>query len=71
MQRLINRTCTPLLAQTLGNHEFDHGPELAAQFVANLTELGIPVVGCNVDVSKEPAFDGVELKAGARGGCSL
>lgn len=50
--------------QTFGNHEFDHGPGLAAQFAANLTELGIPVLACNLDVSKEPAFDGVELQVG-------
>jgi 5'-nucleotidase len=49
-------------AFTFGNHEFDHGPELAAQFAANLTELGVPVLACNLDVSKEPAFDGIELQ---------
>ena len=49
--------------QTFGNHEFDSGPALAAEFAANLTELGIPVLSCNLDVSREPAFDGVELQA--------
>ena len=49
--------------QTFGNHEFDSGPALAAEFAANLTELGIPVLSCNLDVSQEPAFDGVELQA--------
>lgn len=48
--------------QTFGNHEFDSGPALAAEFAANLTELGIPVLACNLDVSQEPAFDGVELQ---------
>lgn len=42
----------------LGNHEFDDGPGTAGTLVGNLTELGIPVVSCNIDASAEPALAG-------------
>ncbi|MEI6986448.1 MAG: 5'-nucleotidase C-terminal domain-containing protein [Rhodospirillaceae bacterium] len=38
-------------AMTLGNHEFDEGPEELARF---LSDLAVPVISANVDVSAEP-----------------
>ena len=42
-------------AMTLGNHEFDKGPELLGGLVANAR---FPIVSANVDVSAEPALAG-------------
>ncbi len=38
-------------AMTLGNHEFDDGPDILAEFVAG---LDFPVVSSNIDCSNEP-----------------
>ena len=43
-------------AFTMGNHEFDYGPELTSYFLSNLT---VPVVSCNTDVSNQPALQGL------------
>ena len=42
-------------AMTLGNHEFDDGPEDLARF---LTCLTVPVISANVDASAEPLLAG-------------
>ena len=42
-------------AMTLGNHEFDDGPEELARFLTGLT---VPVISANVDVSAEPLLAG-------------
>jgi hypothetical protein len=44
------------LAQTLGNHEFDDGPESLATFIGNAS---FPVLSCNLDTSAEPLLDGL------------
>ena len=42
------------LLQTLGNHEFDNGPQLLSYFIGNLS---FPMLGgCNIDTSGEPAL---------------
>ncbi len=38
-------------AMALGNHEFDHGPENLARYLA---QLPIPVLSANLDTSREP-----------------
>ncbi len=43
-------------AITLGNHEFDDGPENLGRF---LNGLNAPMVSANVDVSREPALAGM------------
>jgi 5'-nucleotidase len=42
-------------AMTVGNHEFDDGPEVLAGFIA---AVGFPVLMSNADVSAEPALAG-------------
>lgn len=42
-------------AVSMGNHEFDFGPDLYADFIGGLPE-STPVVAANVDVSAEPAL---------------
>lgn len=42
-------------AVSMGNHEFDFGPDLYADFIDGLPE-STPVVAANVDVSAEPAL---------------
>ncbi len=42
-------------AMTLGNHEFDRGPELTGRLV---DQARFPIVSANLDVSKEPALAG-------------
>ena len=39
---------------SLGNHEFDDGVDGLAPFLKVAKESGLPVLACNVDVSKEP-----------------
>lgn len=46
-------------AYVLGNHEFDKGPQIAADLVAGAT---FPVLGANIDVSNEPLLKG-KIKA--------
>ena len=43
-------------AMTVGNHEFDAGPETLAKFVQ---EAGFPVLGANVDAEADPALKGL------------
>lgn len=40
-------------AMTLGNHEFDNGPTVLADFIAG---ADFPVVSANIDVTNEPAL---------------
>ncbi|MCX6004256.1 MAG: bifunctional metallophosphatase/5'-nucleotidase [Chloroflexi bacterium] len=42
-------------AMTLGNHEFNHGLQQAANFI---TRAKFPVLAANLDVSNEPLLDG-------------
>ncbi len=42
-------------AMTLGNHEFDDGPAMLAEFLANVT---FPVLSANSDASGEPRLQG-------------
>jgi 5'-nucleotidase / UDP-sugar diphosphatase len=42
-------------AMTIGNHEFDFGPELLAEFIA-ATDADIPFLSANLDVSGEPVL---------------
>lgn len=46
-------------AISMGNHEFDFGPELYAEFIGELPE-DTPVVAANVDVSGEPTLAALE-----------
>ena len=46
--------------QTLGNHEFDNGPDGLTQF---LNDLDAQVVCANLDASNEPAIDGLFTKS--------
>lgn len=39
----------------IGNHEFDFGPEILANFVESFTD-GVPFLSSNLDVSGEPAL---------------
>jgi 5'-nucleotidase len=44
----------PCFLQTLGNHEFDFGPQKLGSFISNLT---FPMLGaCNIDTTGEPAL---------------
>jgi 5'-nucleotidase len=43
-------------AMTLGNHEFDNGPENAARYIR---ALGLPVLAANLDTGSDPALDGL------------
>ncbi len=43
-------------AMTLGNHEFDNGPETLGRYIA---EARFPVVSANIDVSAEPHLAGL------------
>ncbi|MGW9349955.1 bifunctional metallophosphatase/5'-nucleotidase [Nocardiopsis flavescens] len=45
-------------AISMGNHEFDFGPDVYAEFIGQLP--GVPVVAANVDVSGEPALAELE-----------
>ncbi|XP_033635029.1 5'-nucleotidase-like [Asterias rubens] len=47
-------------AMTLGNHEFDNGPDGLTQF---LNDLDAQVVCANLDASNEPAIDGLFTKS--------
>jgi len=47
-------------AMTVGNHEFDDGPEVLAGFMA---AVDFPVLMSNADVSKEPALAGKLMKS--------
>ncbi len=42
-------------AMSVGNHEFDDGPEVFAEFVKG---AGFPILAANVDVMNEPALKG-------------
>lgn len=42
-------------AMVFGNHEFDKGPQVLADFVKNAK---FPIVSANIDFSKEPALNG-------------
>lgn len=46
-------------AVSMGNHEFDFGPDVYAEFIAELPEE-TPVVAANVDVSGEPELAALE-----------
>ncbi len=46
-------------AISLGNHEFDEGPENLGKF---LNEINFPVLAANVDTSKEPSMKSENLK---------
>lgn len=46
--------------QTIGNHEFDHGPE---ELVPFLNTIQSPLVLANVDVTDEPALQGKFLNS--------
>lgn len=55
-------------AMTVGNHEFDKGPEVLAEFIAGAK---FPVLGANLDVSRDPHLKGLikpycTLTAGGR-----
>lgn len=45
----------------LGNNEFDDGPQELASFVREMGKSGVPVLGTNVDTSREPRFNGILL----------
>ena len=45
---------------TVGNHEFDDGPEVLREFIEN---VNFPVVMSNADVSKEPALANKIMKS--------
>ena len=47
-------------AMTLGNHEFDDGPENLGNF---LDGVSFPVISSNIDASAEPAIDGKFVKS--------
>ncbi len=49
-------------AMTVGNHEFDDGPEVLRGF---MDAVGFPVLMSNADVSKEPALNGVLMPSTA------
>ena len=57
-------------AMTLGNHEFDHGPENAARYIR---ALGAPVLAANLDTRDEPAMAGLVRSSVAftRGGARI
>lgn len=43
-------------AMTLGNHEFDHGPDNLGRY---LRALGAPILSANLDAADEPALHGL------------
>ena len=43
-------------AMTVGNHEFDKGPEVLAEFIAGAK---FPILGANLDVSRDPHLKGL------------
>ncbi|KAM7311233.1 hypothetical protein ISCGN_008140 [Ixodes scapularis] len=47
-------------AMSLGNHEFDRGPEGLAPL---LRDSKVPILGCNVDFTEEPSLKNLSLKA--------
>ncbi|CAL9538216.1 Trifunctional nucleotide phosphoesterase protein YfkN [Nocardiopsis dassonvillei] len=47
-------------AISMGNHEFDFGPDVYAEFIEQLP--GVPVLAANVDVSKEPSLAALEAE---------
>jgi 5'-nucleotidase len=53
-QEIVNRF--GLDAATLGNHEFDNGPAVLAEY---LTGVNFPVVTANIDLSGEPKLKGL------------
>nr|AGJ90350.1 apyrase [Ornithodoros moubata] len=51
-------------AVSLGNHEFDDGPDGLAPFLGNMSEAGVKVIATNVDTKDEPILkDKVLLKS--------
>jgi len=52
-------------AMTFGNHEFDKGPNVLADFIK---ELKFPIVSANVDVSTEPSLNGLFNNTVGEGG---
>lgn len=57
-------------AMTLGNHEFDHGPETAARYIR---ALGAPVLAANLDTRDEATLHGLvrPFATFTRGGARL
>ena len=49
-----------VLAQALGNHEFDNGVAGLTPFLRNVT---FPVLSCNIDASLEPSLQGLFKKS--------
>nr|ACE75062.1 putative 5' nucleotidase [Glyptapanteles flavicoxis] len=45
-------------AMSLGNHEFEHGPQKLVPFINN---VNAPVLCCNLDMSKEPELQNSKL----------
>nr|ABK56991.1 5' nucleotidase, putative [Glyptapanteles indiensis] len=45
-------------AMSLGNHEFEHGPQKLVPFINNVSA---PVLCCNLDMSKEPELQNSKL----------
>lgn len=43
-------------AYTIGNHEFDFGPEVLADFVSGLDRCNDPFISANLDFSAEPSL---------------
>ena len=43
-------------AMTLGNHEFDHGPDNAGRYIR---ALGLPILAANLGTAEEPALAGL------------
>ena len=43
-------------AMAIGNHEFDFGPDVLADFIAGFGRQAPPFVSANLDVSDEPAL---------------
>lgn len=51
---IISDDALTCVVQTLGNHEFDHGPQQLSYFIGNLS---FPMLGaCNIDTSGEPSL---------------
>lgn len=49
-------------AMVVGNHEFDLGPQVLADFINNTTYGDFPIVSANLDVSQEPALTEDDIK---------
>lgn len=43
-------------AMAIGNHDFDFGPDVTAQFIGDFTASQVPFLSANLDVSGEPAL---------------